>query len=152
VYVADFWNNRVEKFTSSGTFIKQWGSYGAGPSQFNNPAGVAVDSSGNVYVTDYGNNRVEKFDSSGTYITQCGSKGSGNGQFGDYGPNSVAVDSSGNVYATDWNNYRVEKFGSVTTIPVDQAMLFIAIAIIVGSVGVYLTMRKRPRNLQRMKE
>src|SRR5208282_3664454 len=57
VYVVDYGNNRVEKFTSSGTFVTQWGSYGSensGPGQFNLPSGVAVDSSGNVYVTDSG--------------------------------------------------------------------------------------------------
>jgi DNA-binding beta-propeller fold protein YncE len=30
-------------------------------SQFKNPQGIVVDSSGNVYVADIGNNRVQKF-------------------------------------------------------------------------------------------
>jgi DNA-binding beta-propeller fold protein YncE len=81
VYVTDLLNNRVEKFTGSGTFITQWGSQGSGAGQFEDPHGIAVDSSGNVYVADwtniYGNGRVEKFTSSGTFITQWGSIGSG---------------------------------------------------------------------------
>ena len=113
VYVVDYGNNRVEKFTSSGTFVTQWGSYGSensGPGQFNLPSGVGVDSSGNVYITDTGNNRVEKFTSSGTFITQWGSGGSNAGQF--YGPSGVAVDSSGDIYVADtWNN-RIQKFDS----------------------------------------
>ena len=75
VYVADTGNDRIEKFTSTGTFILQWGSNGTGPGQFNRPWGVAVDSSGNVYVTDTGNSRVEKFTGSGSFISQWGTQG-----------------------------------------------------------------------------
>jgi DNA-binding beta-propeller fold protein YncE len=142
VYVTDRNTNRVEKFTTNGTYISQWGSKGSGAGQFNAPYGVAVDSTSNVYVID--EVHVEKFTSSGTFITQWGSIGSGPGQYN--GPGWVAVDSSGNVYVTDtWNN-RVVKFGSITTISVGQAVLIITTAAIVGSVGAYLTIRKRPKN------
>jgi uncharacterized membrane protein YfcA len=62
----------------------------------------------------------------------------------------IAVDSAGNVYVIDTFNNRVEKFGSVPIIPMEQAVLIIVIAVIVGSVGAYLTMRKRPKNLRRL--
>ena len=111
VYVTDTYgpkssNSRVVKFTGSGAFITQWGSTGSGLGQFNGPAGVAVDSAGNVYVADRWNSRVEKFTSNGTYITQWGSYGNGNGRF--LNPVGVAVDSSGSVYVTDY--VRVLKF------------------------------------------
>jgi DNA-binding beta-propeller fold protein YncE len=57
------------------------------------------------------------------------------------------VDPSGNVYVADTGNNRVQKFGSVATISVDQTVLIIVIALIVGSVGAYLTMRKLPKKL-----
>ncbi|WP_269850541.1 PKD domain-containing protein [Methanosarcina horonobensis] len=41
-------------------FVKKWGSFGTGNGQFNFPAGVFVDSSGNVYVADTDNNRIQK--------------------------------------------------------------------------------------------
>ena len=111
VYVTDTYgpkssNSRIVKFTSSGAYITQWGSTGSGPGQFNGPAGVAVDSAGNVYVADRWNSRVEKFTSNGTYITQWGSYGNGNGRF--LNPVGVAIDSSGSVYVTDY--VRVLKF------------------------------------------
>ena len=39
VYVADTANNRVQKFTSTGTFVTKWGSFGTGDGQFDAPYG-----------------------------------------------------------------------------------------------------------------
>jgi len=61
VYVADTDNNRIQKFTSTGTYVTQWGSPGTGKGQFNDPVGVAVDAAGNVYIADAGNHRIQKF-------------------------------------------------------------------------------------------
>jgi len=37
------------------------GARGAGPGQFLEPSGIAVDAQGNVYVADKGNHRIQKF-------------------------------------------------------------------------------------------
>jgi DNA-binding beta-propeller fold protein YncE len=42
-------------------YLTQWGTFGTGNGQFNQPTGVAVDGSGNVYVADPGNHRIQKF-------------------------------------------------------------------------------------------
>ena len=57
---------------------------------FSNPAGLALDSSGNLYVADKGNHRVVVFDTFGAYKAQFGSQGAGEGQFSS--PNGVAWD------------------------------------------------------------
>jgi sugar lactone lactonase YvrE len=61
VYVADVSNSRIQKFSGTGTYLRQWGSFGSGNGQFGSPTGMAIDASGNVYVADSGNNRVQKF-------------------------------------------------------------------------------------------
>ncbi len=71
VYVADsgFFDydeenpggHRVQKFTSTGTFVTTWGTVGGGNGQFYLPRGVAVDSSGKVYVAEVANHRVQRF-------------------------------------------------------------------------------------------
>ena len=77
--------------------------------QLDSPAGVAVDSSGNVYVADTGNHRIRRIDPDGTITTFAGTGVEGYG--GDGGPAvdarldspvDVAVDASGNVYVADF--------------------------------------------------
>ena len=113
VYVADLaWiteYGRVQKFSSSGSFIAKWDSQGSGDGQFNSPYGIAVDAAGNVYVADADNNRIQKLSSEGVFIAKWGSS-TGDGQF--YSPIGVAVDASGNVYVVDTGNNRIQKFSS----------------------------------------
>ncbi len=128
VYVADWDNNRIQKFDSGGNFIYQWGQYGDSEGDLSEPYGVAVDASGNVYVADSDNNRIQKFDSGGgfqrmwgwgvddgsdefqvcTVSCQAGIAGSGDGQF-DL-PAGVAASSDGHVYVADLVNNRIQKF------------------------------------------
>jgi phosphohistidine swiveling domain-containing protein len=116
VYVADTFNNRIQKFTSDGTFITTWGSDGSENGELSFPSSIAIDSQNNVYVADYFNNRIQKFTSDGTFITTWGSAGSENGEF-DY-PEGIAIDSQNNVYVADSyisdspHNNRIQKFTS----------------------------------------
>jgi sugar lactone lactonase YvrE len=61
VYVADYSNNRIQKFDDKGQFLAKWGSAGIGDDQFIHPIALAVDPEENVYVDDYGNGRIQKF-------------------------------------------------------------------------------------------
>ena len=61
VYVSDPYNNRIQKFTSEGVFVSQWGTDGEGDGSFFKPCGVAVASDGSVYVADSDNHRIQKF-------------------------------------------------------------------------------------------
>ena len=93
VYVADTDNNRIEEFTSSGSFVQSWGwgvsdgagkfesctsscqagIGGGGAGQLNFPSGLAVDgASGDVYVADTSNNRIDQFSSTGSFVKAWG--------------------------------------------------------------------------------
>ncbi len=59
VFVADFHNDRVQKFTQDGEFLNQFGIKSTGPS--NTAIAVAEDDDGNVYVADYINHQIQKW-------------------------------------------------------------------------------------------
>ena len=61
VFVADFYNHRVQKFAADGTFLTAFGGEGDGPGRFRYAIAVAVAEDGSVFVADFGNNRVQKF-------------------------------------------------------------------------------------------
>jgi len=70
LYVIDYCNRRIHKFTSSGLIRWQWGSEGEGEGQFLAPNAITVDSlNGRIYVVDNGR-RIQKFTSDGGFITQ----------------------------------------------------------------------------------
>ena len=108
VYVADTWNNRIQKFTADGKFVSMWGYFGQAekPEAFWGPRGLAFDSQGRLYVTDTGNKRVVVFDANGNAITQFGSGGADPGQFDE--PVGIAIDRDGKVYIADTWNQRVQ--------------------------------------------
>ena len=56
---------RISKFAPDGKFIKTFGSYGYGPSQFRGPHSLAMDSKGRLFVADRGNRRILIFDQEG---------------------------------------------------------------------------------------
>ena len=91
-------------------FLFEWGSKGTEDGQFNFPAGMDVDSRGNVYVADCSNYRIQKFTKNGVFIRKWGSFGTENGQFSF--PDAIAVDGLGNVFVVDSNNHRIQKFSS----------------------------------------
>lgn len=110
VYVADTWNNRIQKFTADGEFVQMWGYFGQAetPDAFWGPRGLAVDSQDRIYVTDTGNKRVVVFNSDGQYVAQFGSAGFEAGQFSE--PVGITIDASNWVFVADTWNQRMQVF------------------------------------------
>ena len=135
LYVADSHNYVIRKVTPTGvvtTFAGEMGVYafsdGTGTSaHFQSPAGLAMDSSGNLYVADRGNNAIRKITPAGVVTTLAGGSG-GTGGSGSadgtgsaaqfFAPDGIAVDGSGNVYVADSGNHTIRQItpaGVVTT-------------------------------------
>lgn len=103
------------------------GGYGDGlgiAALFNNPAGIASDTSGNLYIADSFNNRIRKITPDGTVSTVAGNGNAGyydtdaaNAEF--YGPQGLAVDAQGNIFVADFGNSvirEITKGGVVKTV------------------------------------
>jgi sugar lactone lactonase YvrE len=71
IYISDgYINSRVAKYDKDGNWIKQWGTKGTAPGQFNLPHAIAVDNNDNVYVGDRSNRRIQVFDTEGKFLRQ----------------------------------------------------------------------------------
>ncbi|MBI5153140.1 MAG: hypothetical protein HZA36_01640 [Parcubacteria group bacterium] len=120
IFVVEYNNNRVQKFTNTGGFISTWGSHGTGNGQFTGPRDI-VAAGNTIYVVDAsdpnavssGNNRIQKFTRNGDFISKFGSYVTGDGQFND--PYGACADSSGNLYVADTGNNRIQKFDTSGT-------------------------------------
>ena len=106
--------------------LSQGSAEGSGTAaSFNEPTGLASDSSGNVYVADSGNNTIRKITPLGVVSTLAGTAGSygsadATGPVASFkSPSSVATDAAGNVYVADTNNGTIRKItplGAVSTL------------------------------------
>jgi hypothetical protein len=117
-YVADPFNETLRKITPAGVVTTLAGTPGmsgsadgTGPAaRFSGPAGVAVDSTGNVYVADQLNGTLRKVTAAGVVTTLAGTAGTtgsadGAGPAARFNvPSGVAVDGAGNVYVADRRN------------------------------------------------
>ena len=63
-------NARIVKFTRDGKFVKEWGKFGSGPSEFRTPHALAMDSLGRLFVADRGNHRIQIFDQEGKFLQE----------------------------------------------------------------------------------
>jgi DNA-binding beta-propeller fold protein YncE len=114
LYVADIEQDQVLVYDADSLKLKR--RIGTGgtkhastdPGDFARPAGVAVDSDGNLYVADTLNNRVEIFDGDGKFVSTFGKAGDGPGYFSR--PKGVAIDSDGHIWVTDGMQDRVQVF------------------------------------------
>ncbi len=61
VFVADFYNHRVQKFSADGTFLTTFGSNGNANGEFSYVIAIDVADDGSVFVADFGNNRIQKW-------------------------------------------------------------------------------------------
>ncbi len=118
VYTSNADEDRIQKFTSNGTFVTRWGSGGVGTGEFLHIHGIAVDQQGNVYAADEERSDIQKFDSNGKFITKWGTKGIADGQFSSQ-LEDITVDSNGNVYVVDYGRQGIRKFTSDGTFITD---------------------------------
>lgn len=110
IFITDKNNNRVQKFNSSGLFIKSFNASESGIA-LSGPKGCAVSQAGFLYVVDALNNRVVKFDTDGVFKQQIGT-GFGTGDTQLNSPTGIAVDPNNNIYIADTGNNRVVKCNS----------------------------------------
>lgn len=112
VFVTDFKNSRVQKFTAEGKFLTAFAV-----SAF--PGGIALDQDGNVYVAHFGippskydeprkRDKIAVLSATGKPLREWGKFGTGDGEF-DL-PGGIAITPEGRVYVADQCNRRIQVF------------------------------------------
>jgi mucin-19 len=128
LFIADTGNNRIRKVgldgliqTIAGTGVPGFSGDGgdATAARLNAPAGIAIDSSGNVLIADFNNSCVREISVAGS-ITRIAGTGSF-GSSGDGGPATsallslpidVKVDAIGNILIADYFDQRIRRVNS----------------------------------------
>src|SRR5664280_1795155 len=133
IYVADGGNHIIRKIDTNGAVTTVAGVAGVrgiadgtgSAAFFNYPAGLAVDSSGNIYEAEPGSTTIRKITSAGVVTTVAGVAGfagavDGTGTAARFNsPEDVCVDGTGNVYVADTGNCTIRKItpaGVVSTV------------------------------------
>jgi cyclophilin family peptidyl-prolyl cis-trans isomerase len=140
LYIADNGANVIRKVaglstasptisTVAGTGAGAYGGDGglATAAYLNNPAGVAVDSSGDIFIADTANNVIREVNTSGVISTVAGTGTAGNSGNGGLAtaatlnePQSIAVDSSGDIFIADTTNNVIREVlkatGNISTV------------------------------------
>ena len=138
LYIADTANNVVRLVTPGGSAISTYaGEYSLGGgisgdggqatvAQLFGPAGLAMDSSGNLYISDNKNNRIRKVTSAGIITTVVDTSGdigfAGDGGIATQahinGPRGLFIDSSGALYVADSASNMIRKVvaGTITLV------------------------------------
>lgn len=96
IYVCEFMDGQIQKFSKNGDFLKTIGTKGQGPGDLAMPMATVFEKNENLCVLELGNSRISRFDS--------------NGEFKDsfkintrVGTSKIAIDSTGNFYISSWD-------------------------------------------------
>jgi hypothetical protein len=137
LYFVETGNHAVRRFstagvitTVAGTGIEGFAGDGglATAAELDSPAGLALDSAGNLYIADTHNHRIREVSAATGLISTIAGTGVA-GYSGDGGlatvaelalPTALGIDATGNLYIADTNNHRVRKIatgnGVITTV------------------------------------
>lgn len=90
-YIGDVGNYRIEQFDAKRQFVRSWGTFGSGDSQFSQVDGIVTDGT-TIYAVDGDRNDVQVFDAQGKFLRTIGGS--------DTLPAFAALDKSGNLYVS----------------------------------------------------
>lgn len=117
-------NKSVRKISTGGVVTTVAGTPGvtghgyrdgaASSARFEDPAGIAIDTKGNLYVADTGNHAIRKISTTGVVSTFAGNARQASLKF----PTGIAIDRAGNLHVTTIDGsvlHKIDRNGAMTT-------------------------------------
>ena len=109
IVITDSCNNRVQVFSSDGTYLRSFGSKGNKEGEFNSPKGIAIDNeSGIIFIADTANHRIQLFSEQGEFLNKFGVEGNLDHQLSF--PYGLSIGSDGNCIVGDSGNNKIKLF------------------------------------------
>jgi tripartite motif-containing protein 71 len=113
-------NKTVDKYSATGSFIREIGGAGQGTNKYQYPSYVSVNSAGRLFVSDQWEHNIVGVDPDGTERFQVGTNGTGPGQFRqprgqDICDEAVCGVRQDYLYVIDNYNARVQVWDTKTT-------------------------------------
>ena len=103
MYVADHYNNRIQKMTTEGEFLDTFGNKFPGEGQLYGPWDVIVDAKDRVIVSDSNNNKVQVFNKDGGFLLSIHGEEVRS-------PRCLALDSQENIHVTLYTSNTINVF------------------------------------------
>ena len=104
--ITDVDRHMVSVHRSDGSLLTQFGTWGSGDYQFNNPSYVALDKDDKIYVSDNCNNCVKIFDAKGVFLRKF-SISSSKQPNQTRRPQGITVANNGNIIVVERDNHRI---------------------------------------------
>ena len=104
LYVADYYNNQIDHYSASGTFLSAFGA-----AYLSSPQGLTFGPNGNLYVTNV-NSTVQEFSPGGTFLGTFITAGSG----GLNNAKAIVFGADGNAYVSSYYNSEVLEYNGTT--------------------------------------
>lgn len=97
IYVADYWDCKIQKFSLNGQLLHTWGSRGLSDGNMILVSDIALDNEGNIYAADRELRSIHKYSSNGGFVETFS-----NSQFGKLV--SIFVDKNDYIYISNEEN------------------------------------------------
>ena len=108
IVVTELGNNRVQVFSSDGTYLRSFGRQGDKQGELNNPRGITINETHKIIVADTRNHRVQLFSEQGEYLSQFGGEANLDHQLEH--PHGLSLDDKGNIIVADRYNKSIKIF------------------------------------------
>ena len=108
IAVTEVGIDRVQVFSSDGTFLRSFGRKGGKQGELHLPSGITIHDTNNILVLDTNNYRVQCFNEQGKYLSQFGGKGILDHRLDCLC--GLSVDNKGNIIVANNTNKSVKIF------------------------------------------
>jgi len=112
IFIIDTGNNRIQKFSGKGKFLKLVGGFGWSTAQFDNPSAICARDGLRVLVADKNNHRILHYDSNLNFVSVTDGTAINNESLRFRFPVGVIRSDTGELFIIDSENSRVVRINS----------------------------------------